>query len=150
MATKKPTTLAAEKLDQILTNMGLSAKVTVTGDDPPMLEIEVDDPGLLIGTRGDGIRSLQHLLRMLLLKEGEDLAVLIDIDGYREKKEQQLSELAKRKAEQVKASGRLEVLSPMSSYERRLVHIAIRDDDGVVTESLGEGKDRRVMIKKAE
>lgn len=150
MTAKTPTTAAAEKLDALLTAMGLSAKVIVTGEDPPMLTIETDDPGTLIGSRGDGIRSLQHLLRLLLVRDDYEVPVLVDIDGYREKKEQQLGELATRKAEEVKASGRLAVLAPMSSYERRLVHLALKEDDGVVSESLGEGRNRRVMIKKAE
>jgi spoIIIJ-associated protein len=139
---------ASQILGDLLARMGLEAEVRTIDEDPPMLAIELEDPGNLIGPRGEGIRSLQHLVRLILIRKEIDLPVVIDIDGYRAKKEEQLKELAEQKAEQVRTSGRLAVLSPMSSYERRVVHMALRDVEDLITESLGEGQNRRVMIKK--
>jgi spoIIIJ-associated protein len=146
----KPITVAKKKLEDLLAKLGAEAKVTVASEDPPQLNIETDRAGSLIGARGEGIRSLQHLLRVFMVRDGQELPVVVDIDGYRVKREQQLVDMAKRKAETVRTSGRLAVLSPMSSYERRVVHLTLADEDGVVTESLGEGQNRRVMIKKVE
>lgn len=142
-------TIAAHKLDEILRSMGYETTVTVTGEDPVQLEVTADDAGALIGHRGEVLRSIQHLLRLILMKEGRDENVLVDIEGYRHQQQQNLVEQALKRADEVAGTGRLSVLSPMSSYERRLVHVALAERKDVVTESLGEGANRRVMIKKA-
>lgn len=144
----KPLAQAQSILEELLAAMGVEATVTAQDEEPPTLAIDTAEPGNLIGPRGDGIRSLQHLLRVVLVHQGYELPVVVDVDGYRERKETQLKELAQRKAEQVRTTGRLAVLAPMSSYERRVVHVTLRDEDGIITESLGEGLNRRVMIKK--
>lgn len=150
MTTDSAITAARAMLEELLGKMGIKAKVSVVSEEPPTLDVSLDEPGSLIGHRGEGIRSLQHVLRLLLWRAGHDLPVVIDIDGYRARHEEHLKELAKRKAEEVRGNGRLAVLAPMTSYERRVVHVALKEEDGVTTESLGEGANRRVMIKKAE
>lgn len=150
MARKKPINAAAQKLEELLDKMSVKAKVEVVTEDPPVLNISLDEPGSLIGHRGDGVRSLQHILRLFLLRAEIELPVVVDIEGYRERQRAQLQELAKRKAEEVRSGGRMAILAPMSSYERRLVHMAVADFDDLVTESMGEGQNRRVMIKKKD
>lgn len=145
---KETKTDAAAKLQTILDKMGVAGKATLASTDPVTVEVKTEDPAELIGHRGEGIRALQHLLRLMLFKDDEDSRAIVDIDGYRERQHAQLQDLAKRKAEEVEQTGRLAVLPPMSSYERRLVHVALADAPGIVTESLGEGQNRRVMIKK--
>ena len=144
------TTQAIDQLQTLLQKMEVEAEGTATSDDPPMLEVKSKDAASLIGHRGEGMKALQHVLRLILVRQGVDLPVLIDIEGYRARQHEQLQQLAQRKAEEVKETGRLAVLQPMSSYERRLVHMALADHEEVVTESLGEGTNRRVMIKKKE
>lgn len=146
---EQTSTIAAHKLDELLRAMGVEATITVVSEDPAQLEVTADGAAQLIGHRGEGMRSLQHLLRLMLVKEGRDEPVLVDIEGYRAQQQDNLVDQAKRKADEVAQSGRLAVMSPMSSYERRLVHMALAERPDVVTESLGEGRDRRVMIKKA-
>lgn len=150
MTPPKPIAVAQDILGELLAKMGVEANVEILSEEPPTLNIALDSPGALIGHRGDGLKSLQHLVRLFLIKQNHELPVIIDIEGYRAKQQEQLEQLAKRKAEEVRSSGRLAVLSPMSSYERRLVHMAVADYEDVVTESLGEGQNRRVMIKKKE
>ncbi len=145
----KPTDTAKALLEDLLIKLAIDGSVTVASEDPPQLDIQTEQAGNLIGPRGEGIRSLQHLLRVMMAHAGDELPVVIDIDGYREQREQQLVALAKRKAEEVVSTGRLAVLSPMSSYERRVVHTTLADHTDVTTESLGQGGSRRVMIKKA-
>ena len=141
---------AQQKLAGLLEKMGVSAEIEVLPSDPPLLNIKPEEPGSLIGHRGEGLRAMQHLVRLMLVRDGIESNVLVDIDGYRERQHQQLQEMAAKKADQVVQTGRLAVLQPMSSYERRLVHTALAERDDVITESLGEGRERRVMIKKAD
>ncbi|MDP9211725.1 MAG: hypothetical protein M3N59_00375 [bacterium] len=149
--TPQTLTQPRELLAELLAKMGIDATVEQREDDPPLLEIvDVEDPATLIGHRGEAIRSLQHVLRVMVARAGGSPTAIVDVDGYRSRQQGQLKETAKQKAEEVKQTGRLTVLSPMTSYERRLVHVELRDDPAVTTESIGEGGSRRVMIKKVE
>ncbi len=140
---------AETALAELLRRMDVNATIEVVSTDPPKLNIEAEDPAVLIGHRGDGLYALQHILRLLLIRQGHDTSVVVDVGGYRQRAEEQLKDTARSKAEEVRATGRLAVLSPMTSYERRLVHMVVTEFDDLVTESLGEGGNRRVMIKKA-
>ena len=146
----KTLTQPREILAEMLAKMGIDATVEQREDDPPLLEIGSEDPGSLIGHKGEIVRSLQHVLRVMTARAGGPPTAIVDVDGYRSRQQEQLKETAKEKAEEVKKTGRLAVLPPMTSYERRLVHVELRDDPDVTTESIGEGGGRRVMIKKPE
>ena len=146
----KGLTQPREILAEMLAKMGIDATVEQREDDPPLLEIGSEDPGILIGHKGEVVRSLQHVLRVMTARAGGPPTAIVDVDGYRSRQQSQLKETAKRKADEVKKTGRLAVLPPMTSYERRLVHVELRDDPEVVTESIGDGGGRRVMIKKAD
>lgn len=137
-------------LENLLIKLGVNGSVTVQESDPPVLSIESEDAASLIGHRGEVMRSLQHLLRVMLVRSGTDVPVLVDVEGYRERQQEQLKVNAQQKADQVARTGRLAMLPPMSSYERRLVHMALAERNDVVTESIGEGNGRRLMIKKPE
>lgn len=136
-------------LENLLIKLGVSGTVTVVEAEPPTLSIESDEAQTLIGDRGEVMRSLQHVLRVMLVRSGTDLPVLVDVDGYRERQHEQLQVDARKRADDVARTGRLAMLPPMSSYERRLVHMALAERDDVVTESIGQGGGRRLMIKKA-
>ena len=113
----------------------------------PMFEIEGDDSGLLIGRKGETLRSLQFMVRFLVSrKTGERANLSVDVEGYDDRRRQSLSSLANRVAQRVVKTGRSIELEPMNPRERRLVHITLSENGGVYTESSGTGEGRRVVI----
>ncbi len=125
---------------------GATAKLTVYGAD----EEEKEALGALIGRKGERLSALQHLVNLMLSRKmGTWTRVLVDVEDYRGRREQQLVEVATRAAERVSETGQMLQLEPMSALERRWVHIALRDVDGVTTQSIGEEPMRRVVVIKA-
>ena len=113
----------------------------------PLFEIEGDDSGLLIGRKGETLRSLQFMLRFLVSrKTGERANLSVDVEGYDDRRRQSLSNLANRVAQRVVKTGRSIELEPMNPRERRLVHITLSESGDVYTESSGTGEGRRVVI----
>ncbi|MDE0745766.1 MAG: protein jag [SAR202 cluster bacterium] len=113
----------------------------------PVFEIEGDDSGLLIGRKGETLRSLQFLTRFIVGRQtGERANISLDVEGYDERRKQSLANLASRVAQRVVKTGRSIELEPMSARERRLVHIALAENSEVYTESSGEGRDRKVVV----
>ena len=139
--------VAADQLRELLNKLGVTAEVEAKEGQPLVLEIKTAETAALIGHRGEVIGAIQHLLRVMLHRNDEDASVVVDVDGYRERQHEQLRELAREKADEVRQTGQSAVLAPMTSYERRLVHVELKDAEGVLTESLGEGGQRRVVIK---
>lgn len=129
--------------------------VTMTQEDHHMrIAIDTPDAALLIGMHGATLEALEHLLRILVFryleKQGETAAppeIRLDVGGYRNKQVEELTSLALRAIEHVRQTGQPEVLRPMNAYERRLVHMAIADQEGITTESIGSDPNRRVVIK---
>ena len=113
----------------------------------PVFEIEGDDSGLLIGRRGETLRAFQLLVRVIVGNEiGSRANLVIDVEGYNERRHQSIANLSKRVADRVIKTGRAIDLEPMSPSERRVVHITLAESDRVTTESSGSGNDRRVVI----
>jgi spoIIIJ-associated protein len=151
-----PERVGQDILGDMLKLMGIRASVesllgyelAEEGQDPPtVLNITGDDLGILIGRRGETLRALQYLLRLMVshrLKRWTDLVV--DVEHYRVRRRQALESLAQRVAERVVQTGRTQALEPMPPYERRLVHIALRKHPHVTTQSVGEGERRKVTI----
>lgn len=109
-----------------------------------------DDSNLLIGQNGINLMAIQHLLRMIVRKEIDDkINFVVDINFYRQQKSQSIIEQAKEAAKQAVTEKRAVVMKPMTAYERRLVHMELSKIDTIVTESIGEGEDRKVVIKPA-
>ena len=106
-----------------------------------------DDSGMLIGYHGQSLDAFQKLLSLFCYKStGEWQHILVDVEGYRAEREDTLKELAENAANRARFLGESVALSPMNSYERRIVHTAVGELEGVRTESTGEGRDRRVVI----
>uniref|UniRef100_A0A7C5YX46 KH domain-containing protein n=1 Tax=candidate division CPR3 bacterium TaxID=2268181 RepID=A0A7C5YX46_UNCC3 len=104
--------------------------------------------GRLIGFHGKNLEALQLIIQILLVKNCEEsVTVALDVNGYREKRELSLKNLAYRIAEQVKKTGKPYELPPLPPAERRIIHITLSEDKDVKTESTGEGEARRVVIK---
>ncbi|MFZ7102982.1 MAG: RNA-binding cell elongation regulator Jag/EloR [Peptococcaceae bacterium] len=111
------------------------------------LNISGDDLGILIGRRGDTLDSLQFLLNLVVNKNKENRKkLIIDVEGYRERREETLINLAKKLSDKAKRTGRRVVLEPMSPHERRVIHIALQDDKRITTYSEGDEPYRKVVI----
>jgi spoIIIJ-associated protein len=142
-----------EILQTILQSMGLRARVQVlpdAGSDDSrafVLNILGDDLGVLIGRRGETLRDLEYVTRLLVAhKTTKSPRLVVDVEGYRTRRERSLRELAKRMAERVEGNRQPITLEAMPPNERRIVHLALRDHAQVKTQSIGEGDHRRVMI----
>lgn len=114
---------------------------------PVHADISGDDLSVLIGSRGETLEALQYIARLMLGKELERaVPLVIDVEGYRQRREQQIRRLTRRVAEQVIQTGRSQALEPMPANERRIAHLELQDDDEVYTESTGAGRNRKVVI----
>jgi spoIIIJ-associated protein len=137
-----------ELVEQICATMGLKARVAVkVENDRLLVDITGDNAGMLIGHHGQTLDALQLILNLAANKLKDDgMRVLLDVEGYRKRREEILVRLAASKAEQVRRTGRKVLLEPMSAQERRIVHLALQDHPHVLTESEGEEPFRRVVI----
>ena len=144
---------AKEILETLLRGMGLRARVEVLPDEGAedsrafILNIIGDDLGVLIGRRGETLHDLEYITRLLVAhKTNESVKLVVDVEGYRTRRERSLRELAKRMAERVQSNRQPITLEAMPPNERRIVHLTLRDHPTVKTQSIGEGDHRRVMI----
>ncbi len=118
------------------------------------VDVKTTDAPLLIGKHGDNLEAFQHILRLAASKKADDLnrrsTLVVDVDGYRKRKEEDALDLAKRRAEQVRMSGNPVKLPSMSGFMRRLVHLELAKPEweDLLTESTGERGFRAVVIKK--
>jgi spoIIIJ-associated protein len=111
------------------------------------VDIRGNDLSILIGRRSETLSAFQYIASLIVGKEAEQFVQLtVDVEGYRDRREKQLIQMAKRVADQVVKSGRRQTLEPMPSAERRIIHIALRDHPDVRTESTGEEPYRKVTI----
>jgi len=154
-AEASPEALAAGKeiLETLMGHLGFEAvsveiregetsrlNVVGTGDDREAL-------GSLIGRKGERLSALQHLVNLMLSRHtGQWTRVLVDVEDYRGRRERQLVDLATRAGDRVAETGKMLQLEPMPALERRWIHIALRDNAGVATQSIGEEPNRRVVI----
>ncbi len=112
------------------------------------INIKTDEPQILIGQQGQTLFDIQRLLRTIISKQLKKVVYLnIDINEYKKKKIEYLKDLAKTLADQVALTKEERSLSPMSSYERRVVHAELSQRSDVTTESRGDGPDRHIVIK---
>ncbi len=146
--------LAFDLLNQMMVHLGVEAEIEISWQDNPedsdralCLNVVGEDLGVLIGRNGETLASMQYLIRLMVNQELHRWKnIVIDIDGYKQRRAEQLSQLAHRLADQVVASGRPASLEPMPASERRLVHIALRNHEHVYTASTGEDTRRKVQI----
>lgn len=144
---------AVEVVNNLLTGMGASAIATVrfagNAEVGPSIDIFGEDSGLLIGKRGESLRSFQFLVNLLLNSKGGNRhpVVTIDVEQYKERRNRSLTTMANRVAERVMSSGRAVTLEPMSAFDRRIIHVALAEHPYVTTESFGDGRDRQVQVR---
>ncbi len=114
---------------------------------PIALDIKGDDLGILIGRRGQTLACLQYIVRLIVTHQTKTwVPIVIDVEGYRQRRYEALRALAWRMAEQVKVRQTPFTLEPMPAYERRIIHLTLADHADVTTESTGLGEARKVVI----
>lgn len=148
--------VAVAALYTILAHMGVQAGIEVhpaEGEEPLVLNIRGADErsasalSVLIGRRGETLAALQLLMHLVISKQADTRdRVIVDVEGYRQRREDNLRSMAQRIADQVRNSGRSVMLEAMPPNERRIVHMALSDFDDISTESEGEGDQRRVVV----
>ena len=147
--------MARGTLKELLAKMGIRAQVVIRqkvdveeGELPPVvLDIVGDDLGILIGRRGETLAALQYITRLMVSRKTRRwYPLVVDVEQYKVRRERSLRRLAQRMAERVSFSRQPIALEAMPAYERRIVHITLRDHPSVTTESVGEGDQRKVTI----
>ncbi len=143
--------VGVEVLEEILRLMGITANVAVKpGTDPSefILDIEGDSSALLIGRRGQTLEALQHIVaRIVAEKVGPDgPQPVVDVEDYRGRRVRSLEDMALRLGEKAKRSRKSQGIDALSARDRRIVHLALKDDPWLTTKSLGQGAYRRLLI----
>ena len=153
--------LIEETTKELLEQMGFKATVYTSTTVPPdsqdainnipiSVEIQLTESKYLIGKYGINLSALQHLLRIIVRKRSsEHINFNVDVNGYREEQRQSIVDFARESAEKAMKEKRSITLRPMNAFERRLVHVELSQIEGIRTESIGEGEDRKVVIKPA-
>ena len=140
---------AVEYLQEVIAKMGVE-NVTfsaVQKGEATIIRLDGEHLGALIGRRGETMESLSYLASLVANRlEGDYIKLGLDVAGYRDKRESDLTALAQRIGNKVRKTGRSFAMEPMNPYERRIIHSAIGKMEGVRSESKGEGRDRRVVI----
>lgn len=131
-----------------LPNNEMEYKINIVNNEI-LLELNGGYAGRLIGYRGENLNSLQIILSSIVNKNFEDkVKVLLDIEGYREKREKTLEELAIKISKTVIKTGKSITLEPMSAYERKIIHSKLQENSNIDTHSIGEEPNRRIVISK--
>lgn len=149
--------VAQETVSELLDHMMVKADVNAhfgqeeEGRTPVMVDITGKDLTILIGKRAETLGALQYIASLITSKKlGHAVNLVVDVENYRERREMQVRQLARRMADQAIKTGRRQVLEPMPANERRLVHIELRENDQVRTESIGDEPYRKVTIVPVE
>lgn len=139
---------ASEYIENIIKEMGIEATLNVTeNEDGAVIDIVGDTTGAVIGRRGETLDAIQYLASMCANKSDRDYyRITVDCCGYREKRKIVLEELAAKISKTVIRTGRSSTLEPMNAYERRIIHSAVSEIEGVSSKSIGEEPYRRVVI----
>ena len=137
-------------LDNVMRNMNVSASSAVSKNNDPQsdtieFDIEGEDSGLLIGRRGESLKALQFIVNLIVNRKTEG-RVILDVEGYKERRYSSLRTLANRVAERVVNVGQSITLEPMTPNERRVIHMELSENNKVATESTGMGDQRKITI----
>ena len=147
-AAKRIADRAKSFLYEMFEKMGLKVVIEkMTTKDRVTFQVHGEDLGVLIGKHGQTLDSIQYLTNLVANKgEEKRLYIMVDVEGYRARREQTLAQLAKRLAEKVKRTRHRVQLEPMNAYERKVIHLTLQDMPNISTTSDGEGTNRHVVI----
>jgi spoIIIJ-associated protein len=146
---------ARDTVTELLEKMRVRANVTSEYGEPDesrnrtpvYVNILGDDLSILIGRHAETLNALQYIASLIVSKEiGHSIPLIVDVEGYRSRRENQLRQLARRMADQAIKTGRRQILEPMPANERRIIHIELRANPQVTTESVGEEPRRKITI----
>ena len=147
MGTMEAVAAVHDLLERVVEGLGLPGPVEVRIEDETMYAVvHGEDLGLFIGRHGATIDAVQHLAHRLVLRNETELRVVVDAEGYRDRRARLLRDIALRAAERAQRYRQPIFLDPMVPAERRVVHMTLADHPGVSTHSVGEGDSRRVVI----
>ena len=148
-----PAGAAVQAVERILETVGADVEVTLRSDNDeftggPVIDINGPDSGLLIGRRGNTLQSLQFIVQSIVRQQfdQENIRVALDVEQYRQRREDSLREMADRVANRVVQTGRSITLEPMTPSDRRVIHLFLDTREGIRTESVGFGESRKVQI----
>lgn len=155
------TETARSVLETLLAAMGITASVIILEQPsavgveeepaPVTFDIRGDDLGILIGRHGQTLSCLQYIVRLIVSQRTKAwVPIIIDVEGYKQRRSQALQAMAHRMAERVKIKGTPFALEPMPAYERRIIHLTLAEHPDVFTESIGDGDSRKVVISLKE
>lgn len=148
--------VTSEVLDSLLSRLEVSVVVNLVQADSsevggPVFDVQGEDSGLLIGRRGETLKSLQFLLKSIVGRRLQTrVNLLLDVEGYQQRRYQTLTNMANRVADRVTSSGRSVPLEPMPPDERRIIHLAVAEHPQVISESTGYGDGRQVTVRLAD
>lgn len=145
-------------VENLVKQMGFTAEIEIKeameeegGKETIVCNIKTEESNFLIGQYGVNLQSLQHIARLIVRKKIEEpINFVVDVNSYRQEKNSSIEKIAREMAEQAVREQRAVVMRPMSPYERRLVHLELSKNTQIKTESIGEGEERKVMIKPAD
>ena len=146
---------ARDTVQELLQKMKIKARVTAHYAEPEepgskgnvWVDISGEDLSILIGPKSETLSALTYITGLIVAKElGHSINLVVDVQGYRARREKQLRQIAQRMADQAIKTGRRQILEPMPANERRIIHIELRSHPGVTTESTGEDPRRKVTI----
>jgi len=148
----KETELINDITKKTLRLMGFEGRVAIEEDGSSLrVMVEADGAGMLIGKGGENLRAFQHLLLLVISRKmGRNFApgdFMLDVNNYRKDREGYLVSLAKNTAAEVRENREFKELQPMPASERRIIHITLADEAGVISESTGERENRKIVIK---
>jgi spoIIIJ-associated protein len=146
--------VSRQTVAELLEKMKVSARIEVRYGEPDeedqrpvLVDIHGVDLGVLIGRRAEILNALQYIVNLIVSKRVEHwVQVVVDVEGYRARRDRQLRQMANRMADQAIKTGRRQVLEPMPASERRVIHLELRDHPRVSTQSIGEEPSRKVTI----
>lgn len=148
----KPLEAARSFIETLMADLGITAEIKIhdDGNGESLITIEGDGASILIGHHGDTLEAFQYLVNLAANKKDDEdrqyTRITVNVENYREKREETLRKLAAKMAAKVKKSGRNIALEPMNAYERRIIHAEIQKIEGVSTNSVGAEGNRRVII----
>jgi spoIIIJ-associated protein len=146
--------LTEQVVSELLFKMKVTAQVSAhqsemdeDGRQPVFVDIRGSDLGILIGRKAEILNALQYIVNLIISKQMERwVQIIVDVEGYRTRREHQIRQMATRMADQAIKTGRRQILEPMNAAERRIVHLELRNFPDVVTQSIGEDPTRKVTI----
>ena len=135
-------------VSKVVKEMGLNLEAQVeTTADGTRINLAGDGAEALLARRGEGLQALQHLVATAFRRQlGDDNRVVVDCNGFRKEKDLELKQMARYMAEKARSSGMPQEMGPLNPYERRIVHLAIAEDPGVTSESIGDAFMKTVII----